>query len=347
MNVFMVWVLEYGMLVLKEMQRDTLSFYENSPLNRPLSIISIPTDLGSDARGCSDTPAYLYKHGLERMLEYLEIEVANKTTVACPTAPPPSMGRLKNLKEVADVARKSAMAVEAAAKRGEVVLALGGDHSSAIGTIAGASQAHRSLGVIWIDAHPDAHTDQTTATHNLHDMGAALAMGIGHDDLLGERRAINPDNFLYIGLKDFDQAEIELLREHNNPVTMLDIAAHGLAPALAAIEALAANVEHVWISMDIDSIDKQYAPGVAMPCEDGLTRREILTLAQYIGRTCNVAGLDIVEMLPTNDKDDMTAKLAIELTARFLGGEYSWYRDYMDNYEKLNSVQEKSFDARP
>ena len=121
---------------------------------------------------------------------------------------------------------------------------------------------------------------------------------------------------------------------------MLDIAEGGLRPLFHEISALVRTVDKVWVSLDLDSIDERFAPGVAMTTPDGLTRREIVSLAHYIGKVCNVVGLDIVEMLPAKDKDGMTAKLVIELIARFLGGQYGWYEQYMAHYKEINVANE-------
>jgi arginase len=278
------------------------------------------------------------------MLAAIGAEIADEIAITCP--PPQAFveGPLKNFEETVEVSERAAKAIYAAISRGEIALALGGDHSSAIGTIRGASTACKSLGVIYIDAHPDVNTDDTTATGNIHGMVAALAMGAGHPYLLGEKRnAISPANFLFVGLKDFDEAEIDFLRRESPTAhTMLDIAERGLSPVMASITALARKVDKVWISMDMDSIDKTFAPGVAMPNSAGFTAREILSIAQYIGKTCDVAGLDIVEMLPANDSEGKTAGLALELIARFLGAEYSWYQKYMRQYERYEKINIKA-----
>lgn len=316
--------------------RDQLTFYEHSKPRAPLSIISIPTDLGSDARGLSENPDYLRAQGLVEMFGAICAEVDEEITIPCPEAPPPGRGTLKNLAEVAKLADIIADHVEAAARKNNIVVALGGDHSASIGTLRGARAAHDSLGIIWIDAHPDVHTHETTVTHNLHNMPAALALGEGHPELLRGRNAIETDHIVFVGLKDLsagDRGEIEFLRRRKPQFfTMLDIARHALGPIFDAIDELSKKVEHVWIVMDMDSIDQSEAPGVAMPNTLGLNRREILSLAQYIGKVCPVAGVEIVEMLPENDIDGKTVHLAIELIARFLGSEYSWYSRYMNHY---------------
>jgi arginase len=325
---------------ISEQRSSKASAYENSKDSPAVSIVSVPIELGSDERGLAAAPEHLFSHGLEKMLASLGREVAGKSTVQCKNAARvATAGAMKHVREIADVAKRSATAVEKAARTGNTVLALGGDHSMAIGTLAGAAAAYPSLGVVYIDAHPDCNTDETTITGNVHGMVVSALMGHGHSILTKiPKRFIAPQDFLFIGLKDFDQKEIEFLREHKiSSYTMLDIAKRGLSPAISAIDALSRRVDAVWISMDMDSIDRQYAPGVGMPNDGGLTRREALALAHHIGKTCRVAGIDLVEMVPAKDTEGKTAGLALELLARFLGGEYSWYQQqYINTYRETN-----------
>jgi arginase len=325
------------------MERDAFSLYEQKPAGESIAIISVPLELGSDERGLAETPEYLRRHGLEHMFTSLGCEISERIEIACPKPPMASAaGTMKHVREIATVGKRVRTAVEKASRRGDTVLVIGGDHSAAFGTVAGASAVHQKLGVIYIDAHPDANTHETTISGNVHGMVASAMMGQGHSLLTDiAPRAIPPEHFLFVGLKDFDQAEIEYLRERGvQSFTALDIATHGLARVVAAVEALSRKVDAVWISMDMDSIDEQYAPGVAMSTPDGLTRREILGLAQHIGKHCKVAGMDISEMVPAKDKDGITAKLALELIARFFGYDYNWYRAYMSAYRQTNIANE-------
>lgn len=328
------------------MKQDNLSFYENEQNTRSVSIVGVPMELGSDERGLREAPRHLLRKGLERAVRAANAEIAETIFVPCRTPERTvSAGSAKYLDEIIAASRVSAAIVERAARRGDFVLALGGDHSISIGTIAGASAAHseKKIGVIWIDAHADANTHETTLSGNIHGMPAAVAMGHGHPLLTrigGEGRKVAPKNFLYIGLKDIDAAEIEFMRrEKVDCVTMLDIQTHGLSHAVRAIDALRRKVDILWISMDMDSIDEEYAPAVGMPTSGGFTRREILSLAHYIGRTCSLVGLDLVELNPSKDAKNKTTALALELTARFLGGEYSWYTDYIEGYKNVNVAE--------
>ncbi len=321
------------------MERDSLSFYKRSTSRDPVTLLSVPLEIGSDERGLAEAPKYLFDQGLEKVLASLGREISQAKTISVPQVKQiASAGRMKYAEEIAAVAKRVAIATEKALKRGDTVIALGGDHSISMGTIAGAAAAHQSLGVIYIDAHPDCNTDETTISGNVHGMVTAAVMGVGHEILTKiAKRHVAPEDFVFLGLKDIDEAEIEFLQKRSiSCTTVFDIARHGLAPALAAIDRLAHKVDAVWISLDMDAIDAAYAPGVGLDSPDGLTRREIVAIAQYIGKVCRVAGLDIVEMVPKKDKDAKTAGLALELLARLLGGEYSWYKGYMDTYRETN-----------
>ena len=330
------------------MERDNLSFYERPERNDSVTIIGVPIELGSDERGLGAAPHYMLENGLEKVIGSLGHEVSSVETIPCPKpARTVTAGRAKYLEEIAEISRVSCAVVQKARKRGDIVLALGGDHSMAIGTISGVAEAirseQRSLGVIWIDAHPDCNTHETSISGNIHGQVTSALMGHGHPLLTSvgsTERKVAPENFLYIGLKDMDALEIEYLRQNSlKVVTMLDIAERGLSRAILAIEALRRKVDTIWISMDLDSIDEEYAPGVGLATPGGLTRREVLGLAQYIGKTCIIAGADIVEMAPAKDKDKKTAALALELSARLLGGEYNWYQStYMEEYRQTNVV---------
>lgn len=323
--------------------KDNLSFYERGETQRNVTIVNVPLELGSDERGFKDAPDYLLDAGLEKVIAGTGGEVVDVQAVPCRVPERVvSAGNAKYLEEIVAAGRVSRTLVEKALEKGDFVIALGGDHAMSLGTIAGAAAAlhNKRLSVIWIDAHPDANTHETTQSGNIHGMPAATRMGFGHPllkNIGGSVPNILPENFLYLGLKDVDAAEIEFLRQHSIPrVTMLDIAERGLSRAILAIDALVRKTDYVWVSMDMDSIDKEYAPGVGMPTNGGFTRREILNLAKYIGKRCNMIGLDVVELVPKKDSEHKTANLALDLIAQFLGGERGWYQEYMEQYRETN-----------
>jgi len=325
---------------------DNLSFYERPSDSRSIAIVGVPIEIGSDERGLAKAPRAILDAGLEKVVTSLGNDVVSTEMIPCPKPTRAvTSGKAKYLEEIAEISRATCATVERSVKHGEMVVALGGDHAMAIGTISGAACAlqaeGRSLGVIYIDAHPDCNTHETSITGNIHGHVTAALMGHGHSLLTGiggTQRKVAPENFLYIGLKDFDPLEIDYLRrEKAKVVTMLDITERGLSRAILAIDALRHKVDTIWVSMDMDSIDEADAPGVGLEMPGGLTRREVLGLAQYIGKTCKLTGFDLVEILPAKDKERKTVQLALELAARFLGGEYGWYQSqYMQNYRDTN-----------
>jgi arginase len=323
------------------MKHDNLSFYEREERHAPVTIIEIPLELGSDERGLADAPSYLLNSDLETVVTDAGAEMISNIKI---TRPSPAQveisGSAKYVDTIAKVGKRTATAVQRAIARGDTIIALGGDHSAALGTIMGAATAlgsQKTLGVIWIDAHADCNTHETSITGNVHGQVAAAAMGFGHPLLTKIGRHVLPEHFVSIGLKDLDLKEIEFMRREGvHAVTMLDIAERGLSRAILAIQALQRRVDAVWISMDMDAIDVSYAPGVGMPNDGGLTRREVLSLTQYIGKSCPVIGFDIVEVSPQKDVRGMTARLALEISARLLGSEWTWYTEYIDEYRRTN-----------
>jgi arginase len=231
-----------------------------------------------------------------------------------------------------DIASKT----EAAIRAGHKGIVLGGDHSVCLGAVAGASQAvDGTIGLIYFDAHGDMNTDQTTLTGNIHGMHLASLMGFGAPELAhvyGENVKVPKENLLHIGGSDLDQGEIDLIeRENLQAFTLFDLLTHNLAPVIKMIDDLAARVPNIWVSLDLDCIDRIYAPGAGMPNAKGLSYREISTIAQYIGKKCNIIGIDVVEYNPLQDIDHKTAELGIELIATFFGKEYSWYTGYLQD----------------
>ena len=174
---------------------------------------------------------------------------------------------------------------------------------------------------------------QSTVTGNIHGMHLASLMGFGAKELVnvyGEGAKLPKENLLHVGGSDFDQPELDLiLSEHLNAYTLFDVLTKGLGELIDRINELSERVPNIWISLDLDSIDRIYAPGAGMPNAKGLTYREIATLAEYIGTHCNIVGIDVVEYNPLQDEQSKTAELGIELIAKFLGRNYSWYTNYL------------------
>jgi len=243
--------------------------------------------------------------------------------------------RLRYLDEIVRVNREVAERTEAALRDGNRVVVLGGDHSISLGAASGASVALAgNLGLVYFSAHGDLNTDQTTLTGNIHGMQLAALLGLGHQDLVqlhNPQTKLDKANVLHIGGSNFDPLELDLIeREHIHMFTLFDLLSNGLAAAFAKLDAIMAQVPNVWVSLDVDVIDRLYAPGAGMPNNKGLTYREISALAEYVGKHSNVVGLDLVEYSPLQDEQRKTAELGIELITTFLGKNYSWYSGYLE-----------------
>lgn len=310
---------------------DHLSLLENQgPKNKLLSVLPFRLDLGSESPVMSDGPAYLLGHGLKEALAVGGLEVRVLPEIAALRDE-----RMKKEQLVPGIARAAAAArnaVKAERSEGRQVLALGGDHAIAIGTVAGARAACRgNLGLIWIDAHADINTPETSPSGNVHGMPVAVLLGRG-DKRLTEvvAKPFNNEHLLYIGLKDVDQPEIDTIRRDRiMAVTLFDMLVNGLGAATRAIDELANNVDEIWISLDLDAIDESIAPASAMATRGSISYREIANLFTYLGKTGKVVGMDIAELTPAKDVGHKTAELCFELSAAAFGGRYGWYERYL------------------
>lgn len=303
----------------------------------PATIIGVPTNLGANNMGVEMGPnAYRYQDMVPK-LERAGFTIQDAGNVAVPERWLANKGSNPKLPFAPEIIRTSvdtAKLVQQAINGGRKPVVLGGDHTVALGAVSGASVAvDGDIGLIYFDAHGDMHTDETSASHNVHGMQLASLMGFGAQELAGlykETVKVHKHNVLHIGGSDFDQAELDLIAREKIPAyTMNDILAQNFGPLLPMINALQSRVKYIWISLDLDSIDAQYAPAAGMPNQKGLLYREIKMLAEYIGKHCTVLGLDVVEYNPLEDIDHKTAGLATELIANFFGQDYSWYAEYM------------------
>jgi arginase len=303
----------------------------------PVTLIGAPLDLGAENLGVDIGPdAFRYQKIVEKLAstgldteDTGDIKVGERAELAV------GDHHLRYLNEIIRVNEEIAQKSAAAIQSGRKVVVLGGDHSVCLGAVSGASVAlEGKLGLIYFDAHGDMNTDETTLTGNIHGMHLASLMGFGAAPLTkvhGEQTKIAKENLLHIGGSDFDQAELDLIsRENLQTFTLFDLLSQNLAPVLKMIDDLAARVPNIWISLDLDSIDRIYAPGAGMPNAKGLTYREIATLVKYVGEKCNVVGIDVVEYNPLQDVDHKTAELGIELIATLFGKQYSWYTNYLE-----------------
>lgn|SRR5487761_1338618 len=302
------------------------------------TLLGVPLDLGAQKLGVSMGADTLRYQGIVPKLESAGltiVDIGNINVKDRSEVPSGDNPKLHYLDEIVRVSLETATKVENDIKEGTRSIVLGGDHSICLGAVAGASVAlNGNLGLIYFDAHGDMNTDENTPTGNIHGMHLASLLGFGAPELshvYGEQPKIEKHNLLHIGGSDFDQSELELIeREGLHAFTMFDLLSRNLGPLFTMIDELVNRVDNIWISLDLDSIDAVYAPGAGMPNKRGLTYREIAAIAEYIGKSHKVVGIDVVEYNPLQDEEGKTAELAIELIATFLGRQYSWYAQYLD-----------------
>lgn len=315
-------------------EENSLNFYKKNPVKETVSVIGVPFEEGSGAEGLKDAPAYLRGLGLLSALQKAGLNMNDSGDVVF--THPKSRDKEVLKKTAIEMAQNAADKVEGEIKAGNRVLALGGDHAISLGTIAGASRScNEDLSVIWIDAHPDLCTWEESISKNIHGMQAAALLGFGDNELTntaGSGPKIKKENIFYIGLKDMDDYEIRFLLDQGiKTITMYDIEKNGMSAVLSEVEEFLKSHKRIWVSLDMDGIQKQYVPSSPMATDEGLTAREVLALTRLIGRKGNVVGADIVELSANNDPENKTGLLAIDLAAKLFGSDCGWYERYMES----------------
>ena len=288
-----------------------------------IRIVGAPLDLGQSRRGVDLGPTALRYAGLKSALTRLGYDVedrGNIETVERDTlSPEPGMAFLQ---PVVDACERIYEASRHAVADGAVPLVLGGDHSIAVGTVGGVSHEHRT-GVLWIDAHGDFNTPDTSPTGNLHGMPLAALCGYGAPTLVDAGRPgakLRPEDVVLFGVRDLDPGEQALIQCAGIATyTMRQIDERGLAPLAAeALEGLR-HVDRIHVSLDMDSIDPREAPGVGTQVPGGLSYREGHLLMELIAEHGGIGSVDVVEVNPILDTRNQTAQLALGLLSSLFG----------------------------
>jgi arginase len=223
----------------------------------------------------------------------------------------PSHRNMKNPRGVSAVTKKLAGQVYEHARQGRFVLTLGGDHSIAIGTVAGVAQAirerlNKEIAVIWVDAHADINTPETSDSGNIHGMPVAFLTGLAKSDdedmfgWLSDNQRISPAKLVYIGLRDVDKGEKKILRQNNiKAFSMHDIDRHGIGKVMDMALGWIGNDTPIHLSFDVDGLDPMWAPSTGTPVRGGLTLREGDYIAEVVHATGNLVAFDLVEVNPS------------------------------------------------
>ncbi len=292
-------------------------------MSRTVRIIGVPLDLGQSKRGVDMGPAALRYAGLAGTLEQLGHQVLDSGNLAVAVRETVAHEAAQHyLPSVAAACELTFQAARQAVASGETPLFLGGDHSLAIGSIAGVTHQARR-GVIWIDAHGDFNTPATSPSGNIHGMALAALMGHGYPALTNLGRPgplLKPEDLVLIGVHDLDPQEREQLRHSGITVyTMRDIDERGIGPVMREALDRLEHHDSLHVSLDMDGIDPHEGPGVGTPAPGGLTCREAQLAMEIIADCGCCHSMDIVEINPILDQHNRTAQLAVELAASLFG----------------------------
>jgi arginase len=297
---------------------------------RKIRVIGVPLDLGQSRRGVDMGPSAVRVAGLEARLEALghEVEDGGNVAVAIPEQKKEGAANAKYLREITATCTKLAELVLKTVEAGRVPLCLGGDHSMAAGTVSGVAEFYRRqnqrVGLIWIDAHTDINTPDSSPSGNVHGMPLAALMGLWDSELahiFDFCPKIRPENCVLVGVRDIDAVEKENVRRAGIGVfTMRDIDERGMRTVMEeALRMAGRGTAGYHISLDMDWVDPEDAPGVGTPVRGGATYREAHLAMEIIADHGRMLSFEIVEVNPVIDEHNQTADLAVELALSAFG----------------------------
>jgi arginase len=291
---------------------------------REIGIVGVPMDLGAGRRGVDMGPSAIRYAGLEHDLTEIGLRVTDHQNIAVPGPESAPMGdaRAKFETQIESACVELRERVAGIAGRGGVPLVLGGDHSIAIGTVAGLLDTWGDVGLLWIDAHGDINTPSTTPSGNIHGMPVAIMLGRA---ALAARlgwttRHLKPERVVLFGTRTLDPGERALIRELGiRMFTMTEIDQVGVMAAIGETIERLSGPGGIHVSLDMDAIDPLEAPGVGTPWPGGLTYREAHLAMELLAATGRVSSMEVVEVNPIHDHENRTGRLAEELILSALG----------------------------
>ncbi len=295
-----------------------------------IALIGAPMDLGAGRRGVDMGPSAMRVAELHQRLARLSYIVEDRGNVHAVQAESrePGNPHARYLPEIAETCRRIANIVEKAAGDGRFPLVLGGDHSAAVGTVSGVSRHYRKkkqkIGLLWVDAHADMNTPDSSMTGNVHGMPLACIIGRGPRELthiFNYAPKVEPRNAVIVGLRNVDQLERQQVRESGVHVfTMRDVDERGLKAVMAdALRFAMDGTAGFHVSLDMDSVDPGEAPGVGTPVPGGMTYREAHLAMEMAGDSGALLSMEVVEVNPVLDIANRTADLAVQLVGSALG----------------------------
>ena len=295
-------------------------------MGKKLSIIGMPMDLGQMRRGVDMGPSAIRYAGINERLKPLfdDIHDLGDIAIGRPEVVVDKESNLRNLDLVAEKSALLAEKVDEAVQSGAFPLVLGGDHSIAIGTLAGVAKHYKNLGVIWYDAHGDLNTAETSPSGNIHGMPLAASIGLGHSKLTelgGYFPKVKPENVVIIGARSLDEGERILIRETGIKVyTMHEIDRLGMAAVMEeTISYLKERTDGVHLSLDLDGLDPSECPGVGTPVMGGISYRESHLAMEMLEEAKLITSAEFVEVNPILDEKNKTAQIAVGLMGSLFG----------------------------
>jgi arginase len=295
-----------------------------------IRIIGVPMDLGASRRGVDMGPSALRVAGLQARIKQLGHQVEDIGNISVKQPEEMSYGekRAKYLAEIADACKDLGAVVEKSLEENMVPVVLGGDHSIAAGSLSGVAahfkKKEKRIGLLWLDAHGDINTPETSPSGNVHGMPLAAAMGYGAPELvelLGFKPKVEAQNIALVGIRDLDSQEKKLAKKSGVHVfTMRDIDERGMREVMSdALKYAMDDTDGISVSLDMDFVDPSDAPGVGTPVRGGVTYREAHLAMEMIADSEAMVSLEIVEINPVIDEHNRTALLGVELVLSGLG----------------------------
>ena len=290
---------------------------------QPVAVIGAGLDLGAGRRGVDMGPSAIRYAGLDERLERLgrRVEDWGDVETAVPEATEVVDERMRYLPQIKATCERIAALVARASEEDYLPLVLGGDHSVALGSLGGMARAHGPGGVLWLDAHGDLNRPETSPSGNVHGMPLAAALGVAGPEFESNEYPLPAvDRVALVGVRSLDPGERELLAELDACVfTMSDLDRQGVEPAIREALEHVAGAGFVHVSLDMDVLDPDVAPGVGTPVRGGLSYREAHLALELVAEAGVLSSLEVVEVNPILDRENETAQLAVELVASALG----------------------------
>jgi arginase len=293
--------------------------------SRRLAIIGAALDLGAGRRGVDMGPSAIRYAGIDDRLAALGLTISDWGNVEVAVAEAAEQGdpKARFLSEIKGACERIARRVAHASREGLVPVVMGGDHSVAIGTLGGLASLHGAGGVLWLDAHGDLNTPQTSPSGNVHGMPLAAALGLAPDAFASEvwpLPALDPNHVALVGIRSLDTGERELVNELGIAVyTMTDLDRRGVEPVVREALERISGAPFVHVSLDMDVVDPEAAPGVGTPVRGGLSYREAHLAMELVAEWGEFASFEVVEVNPILDRENATGLLAVDLAASVFG----------------------------